>query len=92
MPGVFSSLCWWWLLLCPIGVLGRREKVGILILQLPCILAQLLPWHSGHELEVFAVILFSGCHGGECRDVRSGYVHIYSILVICFFIQTFVSH
>ena len=63
-----------------------------MILQLPAMLAQLLPWHSGHGLEVFAVTLFSGCRGSEYRDVREGCVHICSVLFICFFIQTFVSH
>ena len=91
MQDVFCGF--WWLLLSLGGGLSRGEEVGgVLSSQFPAMLTQLLPWHSGHEPEVFAVTLFSGCHGGECRDVRSGYVHIYSILVICFFIQTFVSH
>lgn len=51
-----------------------------MILQLPAMLAQLLPWHSGHGPEVFAVTLFSGCRGHECRDVREGCVHICSVL------------
>ena len=51
-----------------------------MIPQLPAMLAQLLPWHSGHGPEVFAVTLFSGCRGGECRDMREGCVHICSIL------------
>jgi len=25
---VFSSWCWWWLLLCPVGGLGWVEEVG----------------------------------------------------------------
>ena len=74
-----------------LGDLARVRRLGGVILQLPAMLAQLLPRHSGHGPEVFAVTLFSGCRGGECRDVREGCVHI-SVLFICFFIQTFVSH
>ena len=60
-----------------------------MILQLPAMLAQLLPWHSGHGPEVFAVTLFSGCRGHECRDVREGCVHICSVLFFFFNIYLF---